>query len=72
MRARWGSCNTKGLITLNQKLIHLDPKLIDYVIMHELCHLVEHNHSKRFYSLLAVMMPDWNDRRQRLNETWMP
>jgi predicted metal-dependent hydrolase len=72
MRARWGSCSTNGIVTLNVKLIHLDPVLIDYVIMHELCHLVEHNHSKRYYALLTHMMPDWAARRQRLNETGMP
>jgi predicted metal-dependent hydrolase len=72
MRARWGSCSTNGTITLNVKLIHLEPALIDYVIMHELCHMIEHNHSKRYYTLLAQMMPDWKARRQRLNETGMP
>ena len=41
---------------------------IDYVIVHELCHLIEHNHSKRFYLLLGQMMPDWVRRREQLNE----
>lgn len=72
MRARWGSCSTKGTITLNLKLIHFDESLIDYVIMHELCHLIEHNHSKHYYALLSRMMPDWKERRQRLNDFGMP
>lgn len=72
MKARWGSCSTKGEITLNLKLIHLDPQLIDYVIMHELCHLIEHNHSRHFYALLGRMMPDWEARRERLNQIAMP
>lgn len=72
MKARWGSCSSTGTITLNQKLIHMDEKLIDYVIVHELCHLIEHNHSKAYYSLLTTMMPDWEARRQQLNAQGMP
>ena len=68
MKARWGSCSTNGTITLNLKLIQVDEALIDYVIVHELCHLIEHNHSKHYYALLTRMMPDWRERRQRLNE----
>lgn len=72
MKARWGSCSANGTITLNVKLIHFDEALIDYVIMHELCHLIEHNHSKNYYALLARMMPDWAARRQQLNALGMP
>jgi predicted metal-dependent hydrolase len=68
MKSRWGSCGTNGVITLNLKLIQVDEALIDYVIVHELCHLIEHNHSKHYYALLSRMMPDWEERRQRLNE----
>jgi predicted metal-dependent hydrolase len=68
MKARWGSCGTNGKVTLNLKLIQVDQDLIDYVIVHELCHLIEHNHSKHFYALLDRMLPDWHERRQRLNE----
>ena len=67
MKARWGSCGTNGVVTLNLKLIQVGTPLIDYVIVHELCHLVEHNHSKRYYALLDKMMPDWRERRQGLN-----
>jgi predicted metal-dependent hydrolase len=72
MKSRWGSCSSSGSITLNLRLVHLDESLIDYVVMHELCHLIEHNHSKRFYALLTRVMPDWRERRARLNETGMP
>jgi hypothetical protein len=68
LRSRWGSCTNEGLITLNLKLMQVPKLYIDYVIVHELCHLVEHNHSKRFYILLDRMMPDWRQRRQELNE----
>jgi len=68
MTSRWGSCTEDGTITLNLKLMQVPKPYIDYVIVHELCHLVEHNHSRRFYLLLDRMMPDWGDRRKRLNE----
>ncbi len=68
MKARWGSCGAHGIIMLNLKLMQVGKPLIDYVIVHELCHLVEHNHSKRYYALLDRMLPDWRARRQQLNE----
>lgn len=68
MKARWGSCGANGIVTLNLRLIQVGKLLIDYVIVHELCHLVEHNHSKRYYALLDRMLPDWRSRRQQLNE----
>lgn len=67
LRARWGSCTGSGTITLNVRLVQVPKQYIDYVIVHELAHLVEHNHSKRFYVLLDKMMPDWRERRQDLN-----
>jgi predicted metal-dependent hydrolase len=67
MRNRWGSCTREGRILLNPDLI-IAPKLcIEYVIVHELCHLQEYNHSPRFYRLLRKIMPDWEQRRERLN-----
>ena len=67
MKNRWGSCTIEGHILLNPDLI-IAPKLcIEYVIVHELCHLKEHNHSPGFYRLLQSMMPDWELRRERLN-----
>jgi predicted metal-dependent hydrolase len=66
--ARWGSCSGSGIITLNRKLMQVAKPCIDYVIVHELCHLIEHNHSPRFYLLLDQLLPDWRERRKRLNE----
>lgn len=67
MKTRWGSCGRNGHILLNLRLIQAPIESIDYVIVHELCHLKEHNHSKRYYALLDTAMPDWRERRQRLN-----
>lgn len=67
MRTRWGSCSSKGRITLNVKLVKVPKSYIDYVIFHELCHLVEPNHSPRYYELLDRVLPDWRERREKLN-----
>ena len=68
MQKRWGSCSTAGVITLNRKLIQVPKLLIDYVIIHELCHLKEHNHSAAYYHLLDRAMPQWRERREALNQ----
>lgn len=68
LKARWGSCTPSGMIILNVKLMQVPKRYIDYVLVHELCHLIEHNHSKRFYLLLDNLMPDWRERRRELNE----
>ena len=59
MRSRWGSCSVDGRICLNTHLIKADLGCIDYVIVHELCHLQEFNHSARFYALMTEAMPEW-------------
>jgi hypothetical protein len=68
LETRWGSCTDAGTITLNTRLVQMPKAQIDYVVVHELCHLVEHNHSPRFYRLLDRLLPDWRERRQLLNE----
>lgn len=67
MTNRWGSCTAEGHILLNPDLIVAPLPCIEYVVVHELCHLREHNHGTDFYRLLTAMMPDWERRRERLN-----
>jgi len=63
---RWGSCNSKGNINLNWRLLLLPEHLADYVIIHELAHRREMNHSKRFYAVLAEFLPAWAEREAEL------
>ena len=65
-RTQWGVCTEDGAIRLSWRLVHLDPALADYVVAHEVAHLVELNHSKRFWTLLARLYPDWRAARHRL------
>jgi len=65
-RTQWGVCTETGSIRLNWRLVHLEPALADYVVAHEVAHLVELNHSKRFWNLLAKLYPDWREARERL------
>ncbi len=64
----WGSCSKKGNINLNWKLVMAPPDIIDYVIVHELCHLKFMNHSKDFWGLVQSVIPDYNERRKWLRE----
>jgi len=65
-RRQWGLCSEDGSIRLSWRLVHLDPALADYVIAHEVAHLAELNHSKRFWSLVARLYPEWREARERL------
>lgn len=67
-KSRWGSCSAKKNLNFNYRLIFLEPDLLDYVLIHELCHLKEMNHSKKFWQLLAGIIPDYKERRKRLKK----
>ena len=68
MRQQWGSCTPAGAIHLNPALIRAPRVCIDYVLLHELCHLREHNHSKRFYALLSKHCPNWQETKLELDK----
>jgi predicted metal-dependent hydrolase len=65
-RTQWGVCSEGGSIRLSWRLVHLEPALADYVVAHEVAHLVELNHSKRFWNVLARLYPEWRAARERL------
>ncbi len=67
MRTRWGVCNTRDkIITLNSELLKKDVSLIDYVIIHEMAHFFEGNHSKNFWKIVEQAIPDYKDKRKKL------
>jgi hypothetical protein len=66
MRKRWGSLSKGGMLTLNTDLIRAPRECIDYVIIHELCHLKYHDHGSEYYRLLERVMPDWEKRKHKL------
>jgi predicted metal-dependent hydrolase len=65
-RTRWGSCSKAGNLSFNYRLVFLQPDEVDYIIVHELCHLKEFNHSAKFWALVAQMVPDYYNLRKRL------
>ncbi len=65
-RSRWGSCHPGGRVRLSWRLIQMPPELIDYVVVHELAHLREANHSQRFWRWVAGVLPDYEIRRRAL------
>jgi len=64
----WGSCSGKNKLNFTWKLIMAEPALIDYVVVHELAHTVEHNHSSRFWRLVENVLPDYRERREKLRK----
>ena len=67
MQKQWGSCSAKGNLILNPHLVKAPKECIDYVILHELCHIAEHNHSEQFWRLLTQVMPNWKEVKARLD-----
>ncbi len=74
MKKRWGSCSDNGSLMLNPLLVRASSECIDYLILHELCHLKVHNHSDAFWTLLTQICPDWKKRKSKLDsmaEVWI-
>lgn len=67
-KTRWGSCSIKGNLNFNYKIALLGEKLADYIIVHELCHLKEFNHSQKFWNLVAEAIPDYRQIRKELKK----
>jgi predicted metal-dependent hydrolase len=67
MKMQWGSCSPKGSINISPALIKAPRHCIDYVLIHEICHLKEHNHSNKFYVLLRRYCPDWSKTKAQLD-----
>lgn len=67
-RSRWGSCSERGNLNFNYKILFLPPMLQDYIIVHELCHLREFNHSPAFWSLVAHTLPQHQQLRKTLRD----
>lgn len=67
-KTRWGSCSSRGTISYNWRLIMMPEAIMDYVVVHELCHLKEMNHSVRFWKLVASILPDYQECREWLKK----
>lgn len=67
-KSRWGSCSSRGTLSFNYRLIFAPPAVLDYVVIHELCHLTHMDHSKNFWNKVADIMPDYRLQRQWLKD----
>lgn len=69
VKMRWGSCSSRKNLNFNYKVVFLEQDLQDYLIVHELCHLLEMNHSRSFWDLVSLAIPDWKVKKQSL-KSW--
>lgn len=69
-RTRWASCSARGAISVNLRLLFLKPALVDHVLIHELCHTKELNHSKRFWAIMQARDPDYILHRRQARDAW--
>ena len=67
-KTRWGSCSVRGNLNFNWKLALMPEEILDYVVVHELAHRVEMNHSPRFWAVVETVLPDWRERRRWLKQ----
>jgi predicted metal-dependent hydrolase len=67
-KARWGSCTSRGDLYFNWRLAMAPPGIIDYIVVHELCHLIQRDHSRRFWNLVGSILPDFKKRKKWLKE----
>lgn len=67
-KTRWGSCSSERNVMINWKLIMAPEDVLDYVVCHELCHILEMNHSKAFWARVEQHMPDWKEKKEWLKE----
>lgn len=67
-KTRWGSCSSKGNLNFNWKLVRMPMEILDYVVVHELAHRKEMNHSAKFWKVVEEILPDYKERRKYLKE----
>ena len=67
-RSRWGACSSRGVITLNWRLVQMPPSVSDYILLHELMHMRQPNHSRRFWREVASVCPEWREAERWLRK----